>query len=57
LYDRVPGWPIGFGDSDNAEQSLKQALPLNPTGIDSLYFWGDHLYRQNVTPKLGPRCK
>lgn len=46
LYDRVPGWPIGFGDSDKAEQLLKQALELNPNGIDSLYFWGDHLYRQ-----------
>ncbi|MNF92305.1 MULTISPECIES: tetratricopeptide repeat protein [unclassified Pseudomonas] len=46
LYDRVPGWPIGFGDSDKAEQLLKQALQLNPNGIDSLYFWGDHLYRQ-----------
>lgn len=46
LYDRVPGWPIGFGDSDKAEQLLKQALKLNPDGIDSLYFWGDHLYRQ-----------
>ena len=46
LYDRVPGWPIGFGDSDQAELLLKQALQLNPNGIDSLYFWGDHLYRQ-----------
>ncbi|WPN55743.1 tetratricopeptide repeat protein [Pseudomonas sp. P9_31] len=46
LYDRVPGWPLGFGDADKAEQLLKQALQLNPTGIDSLYFWGDHLYRQ-----------
>lgn len=46
LYDRVPGWPIGFGDSDKAESLLKQALQLNPDGIDSLYFWGDHLYRQ-----------
>ena len=46
LYDRVPGWPIGFGDSDKAEQLLKQALHFNPDGIDSLYFWGDHLYRQ-----------
>jgi len=46
LYDRVPNWPIGFGDSDKAEQLLKQALQLNPDGIDSLYFWGDHLYRQ-----------
>ncbi|MDQ0124071.1 tetratricopeptide (TPR) repeat protein [Pseudomonas lini] len=46
LYDRVPGWPIGFGDADKAEQLLKHALQLNPNGIDSLYFWGDHLYRQ-----------
>ncbi|TFH79930.1 hypothetical protein E4J90_14740 [Pseudomonas kribbensis] len=46
LYDRVPGWPIGFGDSDKAEQLLKQALLLSPDGIDSLYFWGDRLYRQ-----------
>ena len=46
LYDRVPGWPIGFGDAEKAEQLLKQGLQLNPTGIDSLYFWGDHLSRQ-----------
>nr|BFE97656.1 hypothetical protein GCM10020185_81920 [Pseudomonas brassicacearum subsp. brassicacearum] len=42
----MPGWPLGFGDSDKAEQLLQQALQLNPNGIDSLYFWGDHLYRQ-----------
>ena len=46
LYDRVPGWPIGFGDADKAEQLLQKALQLNPNGIDSLYFWGDHLYRE-----------
>ncbi len=46
LYDRVPGWPIGFGDADEAEKLLHSALQLNPNGIDSLYFWGDHLYRQ-----------
>lgn len=46
LYDRVPGWPIGFGDADKAEQLLQQALKINPDGIDSLYFWADHLYRQ-----------
>ena len=51
LYDRVPGWPIGFGDADKADQLLKQALQLNPTGIDSLYFWGDHLYRQKRYPE------
>jgi tetratricopeptide (TPR) repeat protein len=46
LYDRVPGWPLGFGDSDKAQQLLEIALRMNPNGIDSLYFWGDHLYRQ-----------
>ncbi|MNE57831.1 hypothetical protein D3C80_1528200 [compost metagenome] len=26
---------------------LRQALAINPDGIDSNYFWADHLYRQN----------
>jgi len=46
LYDRVPGWPIGFGDEEKAGELLRQALQINPSGIDSLYFWGDHLMRQ-----------
>ncbi|GFM68278.1 hypothetical protein PSCICM_08400 [Pseudomonas cichorii] len=46
LYDRVPGWPIGFGDPDKAQQLLQQALNINPDGIDTLYFWGDHQFRQ-----------
>ncbi|MDR6227944.1 tetratricopeptide (TPR) repeat protein [Pseudomonas sp. SORGH_AS199] len=46
LYDRVPGWPIAFGDASEADRLLQQALALNPNGIDTLYFWGDHLYRQ-----------
>ncbi|WP_268800983.1 tetratricopeptide repeat protein [Pseudomonas huanghezhanensis] len=46
LYDRVPGWPIGFGDADKAQALLEQAVKINPDGIDPLYFWGDHLFRQ-----------
>jgi tetratricopeptide (TPR) repeat protein len=46
LYDRVPSWPIGFGDADKAQPLLEQALKINPDGIDPLYFWGDHLFRQ-----------
>ncbi|QEL10490.1 tetratricopeptide repeat protein [Kushneria phosphatilytica] len=46
LYDRVPGWPIGFGDSDKAEKLLEHALNINPGGVDTLYFWADHLYRE-----------
>ncbi len=43
LYYKVPGWPIGFGDDDKAEQMLKHALQINPTGIDANYFYGDYL--------------
>lgn len=46
LYYQVPGWPIGFGDDEQAEALLKQALALNPDGIDSNYFWGDYLIDQ-----------
>ncbi len=46
LYYQVPGWPIGFGDDDRAEAMLKEALALNPGGIDANYFYGDFLLRQ-----------
>lgn len=43
LYYSVPGWPVGFGDHDKAEELLQQALALNPDGIDSNYFYGSYL--------------
>ena len=46
LYYQVPGWPIGFGDDKEAEKMLKQALAINPDGIDPNYFYGDFLQRQ-----------
>ena len=46
LYYQVPGWPVGFRDDKRAEQLLKQALTLNPGGIDANYFYGDFLQRQ-----------
>ncbi|MBK3868483.1 tetratricopeptide repeat protein [Pseudomonas stutzeri] len=46
LYYQVPGWPIGFGDEEQAEALFKQALALNPDGIDPNYFHGDFLLRQ-----------
>ena len=46
LYYQVPGWPVGFGDDDKAEQLLKQALAINPTGIDPNFFYGDFLLEQ-----------
>lgn len=43
LYYKVPGWPIGFGDDEKAEEMLKKALEINPKGIDPNYFYGDFL--------------
>lgn len=46
LYFKVPGSPIGFGDTTRARQLLQQALALDPNGMDANYFWGDFLYSQ-----------
>ena len=43
LYYQVPGWPIGFGDTDKANEYLKKGLALNPNGIDSNFFYADFL--------------
>lgn len=44
LYHKVPGWPISFGDDDDAQDLLKKAVTMNPKGIDSNYFYGEFLY-------------
>jgi tetratricopeptide (TPR) repeat protein len=46
LYYKVPGFPLGFGDHDKAGKLLKQALALNPNGIDPNYFYGEFLFEQ-----------
>lgn len=43
LYFNVPGWPVGFGDDDKAQELLKKALTVNPEGIDSNYFYATYL--------------
>lgn len=47
LYYQVPGWPVGFGDDDLAEEHLKKALVMNPNGIDPNYFYGDFLIQDD----------
>lgn len=49
LYYQVPGWPIGFGDKDKADEMLKKALAINPDGIDPNYFYGDYLLKEKKT--------
>jgi tetratricopeptide (TPR) repeat protein len=43
LYHSVPGWPVGFGNEDTAEELLLKAVALNPEGIDTNYFYGTYL--------------
>lgn len=46
LYYKVPGFPLGFGDDDEAGKLLQKALALNPTGIDPNYFYAEYLFEQ-----------
>jgi tetratricopeptide (TPR) repeat protein len=46
LYYKVPGFPLGFGDDDKAQEMLRKALELNPEGIDPNYFYGEFLYEE-----------
>jgi tetratricopeptide (TPR) repeat protein len=43
LYAKVPGWPIGFGDKERAEEYFRKSLAINPGGIDANYFYGEYL--------------
>ncbi|HBB41403.1 MAG: hypothetical protein COW73_05320 [Nitrospirae bacterium CG18_big_fil_WC_8_21_14_2_50_70_55] len=46
LYTQAPGWPVGFGDKQEAERYLKRALELHPDHIDPNYFYADWLLRR-----------
>ena len=46
LYYKVPGFPIGFGDRDKAEELLHKALEINPEGIDPNFFYGELQYER-----------
>ncbi len=46
LYYRLPGWPISYGDDDQARQYLEAALKLYPDTLDANYFYGDFLLGQ-----------
>lgn len=50
LYDKVPSWPIGFGDDNTAKSMLETALKINPNGIVSNYFYGQFLLTHDDEP-------
>lgn len=43
LYYKVPGSPVGFGDKARAGRLLREALALDPDGLDANYFMGDYM--------------
>lgn len=43
LYDRAPGWPVAFGDSEIAEKMFKRALEIRPDGMDVNYYYATFL--------------
>lgn len=53
LYFKVPGSPMAWGDDAKARKLLKEALALDPNGLDANYFYGDFLLDQG--DKAGAR--
>lgn len=47
LYSKVPGFPLGFGDDNKAQEFLAKALALNPDGVDPNYFYAQYLCDRN----------
>lgn len=43
LYHKAPGWPVSFGDDDEAEALFKRALEISPDGMDANYFYAEFL--------------
>lgn len=46
LYQRLPGWPVSFGDDALARQYFESALKLFPEAMDTNYFYGNFLLGQ-----------
>lgn len=53
LYHKVPGSPLAWGDDERAVKLLKQALAIDPGGLDSNYFYGGYLL--DLGDKAGAR--
>jgi tetratricopeptide (TPR) repeat protein len=51
LYDRVPAFPLGFGDKSLARHYLREAVTNAPNGLDANSFYGEFLYDQHEYPE------
>jgi tetratricopeptide (TPR) repeat protein len=46
LYSKVPGGMMGFGDDALAAQYFQKALAVDPSSLDTNYFYGEFLMDQ-----------
>lgn len=51
MYYRAPGWPLSFGDDDQAKLLLEQGVKRNPNNSSTLYFYADFLVTQGEKSK------
>ena len=51
LYYQVPPWPVGFGNSNRAEELLSKSYKAHPENIDVLFFYADFLLDQKRYPE------
>jgi Tfp pilus assembly protein PilF len=51
IYYRVPGFPMGFGDSSKSRRYLETAPAKDPGGLDVNFFYGDFLIRRGENDK------
>jgi len=54
MYERVPGWPVGFGDSKKAKEILEKGIQTTPQGMNINYFYASYWvekgdYKQALT--------
>ncbi|MDX8409219.1 MAG: hypothetical protein R8J84_04135 [Mariprofundales bacterium] len=54
FYYMVPGWPLGFGDDDDALKFLQKGLTIAPDNMDANYFMGDYWLEQGKNGKAVP---
>jgi cytochrome c-type biogenesis protein CcmH/NrfG len=51
LYNRVPGFPVSFGDKVQARHFFHEAMMNAPNGFDANYFYGTFLFEQGENPE------
>ncbi|MGO2415166.1 MULTISPECIES: tetratricopeptide repeat protein [Cobetia] len=51
LYDKAPGWPVGFGDDEKAGEVLRKGLEISPDGMDTNFYYADYLASEGEDAK------